>query len=162
MLGTLHEGRTASIIKWPHQQYEQTSVSGCLRRSQKVCKFHQQLRASLWIQHSSSQPGALTETKTMTRQCYRFPQLCSTGTEAAGMEIKRWKLNHTPNNWSILPSYPELWRCSPRSQPNTLSLRIPRWRNFCGGGLDFIKDLRKVTSFPCFLHTVCHMHSIHV
>lgn len=28
------------------------------------------------------------------------------------------------------PSCPELCRCSPRSQPNTLSLRIPRCRSF--------------------------------
>lgn len=52
-----------------------------------------------------------------------------------------------------LPSCPELCRCSPRSQPNTLSLRIPRWRSFCGGGRDFMNVLRNVISFPCFLHT---------
>lgn len=52
-----------------------------------------------------------------------------------------------------LPSWSELCRCSPRSQPNTLSLRIPRWRSFWGGGRDFINVLRNVISFPCFLHT---------
>lgn len=65
-------------------------------------------------------------------------------------EIGRKKERHCISN---LPSCPELWRCSPRSQPNTLSLRIPRCRNFWGGGRDFINVLRKVTSFPCFLHT---------
>lgn len=52
-----------------------------------------------------------------------------------------------------LLSCPELCRCSPRSQPNTLSLRIPRWRSFWGGGRDFMNVRRNVISFPCFLHT---------
>lgn len=57
-------------------------------------------------------------------------------------------------NWTVdLPSCPELCRCSPRSHPNTLSLRIPRWRSFWGGGRDFMNVLRNVISFPCFLHT---------
>lgn len=70
------------------------------------------------------------------------------------VRITRWKIggkrSYCRNN---LPSCPELWRCSPRSQPNTLSLRMPRCRSFWGGGRDFIKVLRNVTSFPCFLHT---------
>lgn len=63
-------------------------------------------------------------------------------------------VNPSRCNWTVnLPSCPELCRCSPRSQPNTLSLRIPRWRSFWGGGRDFMNVLRNVISFPCFLHT---------
>lgn len=53
-----------------------------------------------------------------------------------------------------VPSSPELRRCSPRSQPNTLSLRIPFCLSFCLVGLDFIKLRRNPISLPCFLETV--------
>lgn len=60
------------------------------------------------------------------------------------------KLKHRrPNS----PSCSELCRCSPRSQPNTRSFKMPRWRSFWGGGRDFMNVLRNVTSLPCFLHT---------
>lgn len=66
----------------------------------------------------------------------------------------KYSLKSSQLNWTVkLPSCPELCRCSPRSQPNTLSLRIPRWRSFWGGGRDFMNVLRNVISFPCFLHT---------
>lgn len=52
-----------------------------------------------------------------------------------------------------LPSCPELRRCSPRSQPNTLSRRMPLCFSFCLVGLDFMKERKKVISFPCFLDT---------
>lgn len=51
------------------------------------------------------------------------------------------------------PSCPELRRCSPRSQPNTLSRRMPLCFSFCLVGLDFMKERKKVISFPCFLDT---------
>lgn len=53
----------------------------------------------------------------------------------------------------FLPSCPEFSRCSPRSQPNTLSRRIPLCFSFCLVGLDFMKVRKKVISFPCFLDT---------
>lgn len=56
-------------------------------------------------------------------------------------------------NGQSSPSWPELRRCSPRSQPNTLSLRIPLCFSFCLVGLDFMNVRRKVISFPCFLDT---------
>lgn len=51
------------------------------------------------------------------------------------------------------PSCPELRRCSPRSQPKTLSRRMPLCFSFCLVGLDFMKERKKVISFPCFLDT---------
>ena len=53
----------------------------------------------------------------------------------------------------LVPSCPELSRCSPRSQPNTRSLRMPRCFSFCLVGRDFMKVLRKPISLPCFLDT---------
>lgn len=52
-----------------------------------------------------------------------------------------------------LPSKPELRRCSPRSQPNTLSFKIPRCFSFCFVGRDFMNVRKKVMSLPCFLDT---------
>lgn len=87
----------------------------------------------------------------------RFENVKHFSVNCQQVRITRWKIgkkikkrSHCRNN---LPSCPELWRCSPRSQPNTRSLRIPRCRSFWGGGRDFIKVLRNVTSLPCFLHT---------
>lgn len=51
------------------------------------------------------------------------------------------------------PSCPELRRCSPKSQPNTLSRRMPLCFSFCLVGLDFMNERKKVISFPCFLDT---------
>lgn len=51
------------------------------------------------------------------------------------------------------PSCPEFRRCSPKSQPNTLSRRMPLCFSFCLVGLDFMKERKKVISFPCFLDT---------
>lgn len=53
----------------------------------------------------------------------------------------------------LSPSCPELSRCSPRSQPNTLSRRMPLCFSFCLVGRDFMKERKKVISFPCFLDT---------
>lgn len=50
-------------------------------------------------------------------------------------------------------SFPEFKRCSPRSQPKTLSLRIPDCFNLLLEGLFNIKLLKKVISFPCFRKT---------
>lgn len=58
--------------------------------------------------------------------------------------------------WSLcvlLPSSPELRRCSPRSQPKTRSFRMPLCFSFCLLGLDFMKARRKPISLPCFLET---------
>jgi len=58
-----------------------------------------------------------------------------------------------PRTDCFLPSWPELRRCSPRSQPNTLSFRIPRCFSFCFVGRDFMNVRRKVMSLPCFFDT---------
>lgn len=80
-----------------------------------------------------------------------------------------WKKSQAQRYWQLLyipkrlredkcvfyvPSSPELRRCSPRSQPNTLSLRMPLCLSFCLVGLDFIKVRRNPISLPCFLETV--------
>lgn len=52
-----------------------------------------------------------------------------------------------------VPSKPELRRCSPRSQPNTLSFKIPRCFSFCFVGRDFMNVRKNVMSLPCFLDT---------
>lgn len=80
-----------------------------------------------------------------------------------------WKKSQAQRYWQLLyiperlredkcvfyvPSSPELRRCSPRSQPNTLSLRMPLCLSFCLVGRDFIKVRRNPISLPCFLETV--------
>lgn len=153
-----------------------TWVSECWMKFPRVCRFHPQLRVSLWIQCSSSQPAGLhgenhdvlkhknTKEKQVNMEtiCRYWVQkhhsrkhnsvlrgkrkhFCVTGIPVSKLQHKRWKSN--------LPSCSELCRCSPRSQPNTRSFKMPRWRSFWGGGRDFMNVLRNVTSFPCFLHT---------
>ena len=46
------------------------------------------------------------------------------------------------------PSWPELLRCSPRSQPNTLCRKMPRCRSRCREGRECMKVRRRPASFP--------------
>lgn len=48
-------------------------------------------------------------------------------------------------------SLPEFRRCSPKSQPNTLSFKIPDCFNVLRVGLDNIKDRKNDINLPCFL-----------
>lgn len=92
-------------------------------------------------------------------------------THAAESKWNRYRLPNLPCNWLkkinmerseteitslqilVLPSKPEFRRCSPRSQPNTLSFKIPRCFSFCFVGRDFMNVRKKVMSLPCFLDT---------
>lgn len=53
-----------------------------------------------------------------------------------------------------LQSLPVFRRCSPKSQPKTLSLRIPDCFNVLRVGLDSINDRKNDINLPCFLKNV--------
>ena len=55
----------------------------------------------------------------------------------------------------ILTSLPVVTRCSERSQPKTLSLRMPDFFSLPRVGRDRMNDRRNEISLPCFARTGC-------
>lgn len=139
---------------WP------TWVSVCWRTRQNVCRCHPPHHASLWTLSSSLGPAALK----FDRKKYHYA--CRNYTFS---NVPIHPFYSTQRKYSV-PSRPELRRCSPRSQPNTRSFRIPLCFSFCLVGLDFMKVRRKPISLPCFLDTAkrgrqranqAHFHTLH-
>lgn len=85
--------------------------------------------------------------------CYGFQATHTVLKAVTEADVKLTTCSRESQKGASSPSWPELRRCSPRSHPNTLSLRIPLCFSFCLVGLDFMNERRNVISFPCFLDT---------
>lgn len=64
-----------------------------------------------------------------------------------------FSMNSAQHFNTIGTSLPEFSKCSPRSQPKTLSFRIPDCFNLLLDGLFRMKLLKNVINLPCFLRT---------
>lgn len=104
--------------------------------------FHSEPRCAV-MKHSTISACACTEANQAASPASFTPKV-----NVDSLEMEMMSLSIL-----ILPSKPELRRCSPRSQPNTLSFKIPRCFSFCFVGRDFMNVRRKVMSLPCFLDT---------